>query len=80
MRNIAEVIEEAVKVEGVPESLKKNLLHILKEKVAYCPPEQMGLMWHESQIYINGHMPKDPKNLLRWQKNFLKVWTGKDWQ
>ena len=49
MRNIADVIEESIKVEGVPESLKKSLLHILKEKVAYCPPEQMGLMWHESQ-------------------------------
>lgn len=80
MRNIADVIGEAVKVEGVPEPLKKSLLHILNEKLAYCPPEHIGLMWHECQLFINGHMPKDPKSLVPWQKDFLKVWTGKDWQ
>ena len=78
MRKLDDVIVEASAVEGVPSVLKDRLNYILKERIPYCPPESVGLMWHESQVYINSFMPGNPKELVDWQKKFLKVWTGKD--
>jgi hypothetical protein len=79
MRKIDEVIKQAVAIDGIPESLKNRLNYILNEKVAWCPPENMGMMWGECQIAINAHLPSKPEDLIPWQKTFLKVWTGKEW-
>jgi hypothetical protein len=78
MRKIDDVINEVLTMEEVPDGLKDRLRHVLEEKLPWCPPENVGLMWHECQIFVNGYLPRDPKELVDWQRKFLKVWTGRD--
>lgn len=78
MRSLTKVISEVCLVENIPEGLKNSFIYVQKEKLPWCPPENERIWWAYCHSILIKYLPTNPAELNEWQKNFLKIWTGKD--
>ena len=60
------------------EGLLSSLAHI-QEKLSFKAPEERTVMWQEVQMILNHALDLQstpPEDLLDWQLNLMRVWTG----